>query len=231
MRFLFSFLVLSFFLISCKDQHEIDLKNKAIQERNIANSKIIEHEKNLELKSLELNRLTNEIKNLNQTIEQLKTENRNLKLTPRFFFDEAISVYTKSTSNEGDEKALTAFQIIIDRFPDDPLYEAAQVKIKEIQKRIKDRAAKLKKDQAKVRNLIKLCESKTRAAEATEKQHVAFNMFGQLNMNLVMLGQRRSEALQSEASAAQEKAKLLLKDVPDPNDELSNAIDRCTNFI
>lgn len=156
----------------------------------------------------------------------LKEENKQLKQTAHFAFQGAISL-TGSNSDEGDAKAIEAFQVVIDRFPTDPLASVAKTKTAELNKAIKQRAAALMATQAKVRKLIKTCQAQTAKEIRISRDSLVFNSNNQINMNRAMAGERRAEKHRRAAEKAKEKAEELLKSVPDPDGRLAEALEKC----
>jgi hypothetical protein len=217
-------------LIGCKDQEAIDAKLKALQERDESRQLNDQYKAELSQRDANINSLETQIKKLKSELKVISAENKELKLTPRYFYDQAISVYKASSSNEKDEEAIKAFEIVVERFPEDSLSKVSKKKIKEIRKRIKKRIRDLKRAQAKVRKLVKRCTSKSKAVEPTRKRHVAFNMFGRMNMNFAMIGMRKIDRLEAAAREAKEKARNLLKDTPDPDGELRKAVEKCDDY-
>lgn len=160
-------------------------------------------------------------------VAEAQTEIKKLKQTPRYFFDQALDLMKASTDDAGDTKAIKAFQVVVDRFPEDAMATPARKRIEDLNDRIQDRAKKLRKAQEDVRRLIRNCKSDTIAAREAEDAGLVFNMFGEIEMNAVMAASRQGQAIRERATNAKEKAAKLLKEVPDPDGTLAKEVEGC----
>jgi len=175
----------------------------------------------------ELDAAQKEIGTLKTTLAAVQEENTKLKQTPRYYYDLALAEMAASETDDGDIKAIAAFQHIIDRFPGDPLIAEAQKKIKELQGRIDGRAKALAKAQSEVRRLISICQSNSRTAAGIHHRGLRFNAYNQMDMNLALDSAERAAVYEKRSTEAKEKAEELLKTVPDPDGSLMEKLRRC----
>jgi len=162
-------------------------------------------------------------------IEKLQAENLQLKQTPRFFFDQAVSeektADTANTSN-ADRAAISKFQDVVTRFPDDPLAQAATENIAKLNKRISQRDLAIQKAQGEVLRLVKTCHDATATVQRiSDNDMLMADRFNRLAINTNAL--LESSRYEKAAERAKEKAQALLQGVPDPNGALSQKVDSC----
>jgi len=197
------------------------------QDLSKAEGKLGDTRKLLETARATLATTQTNLKKITTELETARTEIKRLKQTPRYFFTEALSKAKASDDDYGDEKAIAAFQVVVDRYPEDPLAKVAKTRIGELKERIEGRAKKLKKAQAKVRKLIRICKTATERARKAHSSGIRFNMYNQIDMNSALAASRRGEKHQERAKKAKKKASKLLKTVPDPDGKLAEKVGKC----
>ena len=174
-----------------------------------------------------LEQARNELTSLKVDLSEARTENAQLKQTARFYFDQAVARMAASSTDDGDNAAIVAFQVVMNRFPHDPLEAAAQAKISDLTLRIAGRARTLANSQAEVRKLIQTCKSNSRQGHRTSGEGLVFNEFNQLNLNAALGASSRARPYEKKAQAAKESAEELLKKVPDPDGKLKEQVEHC----
>lgn len=175
------------------------------------------------------------ISEVKAALEQLQAENRRLKQTARFYFDQAIEAMKaadRADNNQADRAAISQFQEVTRRFPEDPLTKAAQQKTAELWKRIAGREADVKRAQGAVLRLVQQCRNEAVAAKHIHDQYpLRFNAFNEIDLNTALAGSREAEPHDKAVRAAKEKAEeLLRKEVPDPDGTLAKQIEGCDNL-
>jgi len=163
-------------------------------------------------------------------IARLQAENQQLKLTPRYYFDLAATAQgaaDAANTDEADKAAITAFQEVIRRFPEDPLGVLAADKVKELEKRIAGRVVALRRAQAEVLRLIGVCRQEAKIAEEISREHLVFTRGNDIDLNLAMAGTRRADPHRRAANKAKERAEELLSEVPDPGGQLADKVRGC----
>ena len=164
-------------------------------------------------------------------VKQLQEENQQLKETPRFFFDQAVTEMKNAEStntDEADRAAAARFQEIASRFPDDPLTQAATENIGKLNKWINERDLSIQKAQAGVLRLIKTChDAAATGRHIMDNNGLTTDAFNRLAVNSSAL--LESSRYQRAAGRAKEKAQALSQGVPDPDGTLSQKVDSCDN--
>ncbi|MBI5525526.1 MAG: hypothetical protein HY897_04265 [Deltaproteobacteria bacterium] len=165
-------------------------------------------------------------------LEQLRAENRELKLTARYYFDkavEAMNAADTAKNNQADHAAIARFREVIRRFPGDPLSDAAQQRINALVKRIFERDAAVEKAQSEVVALLRQCRNDAAMAKQIRTRALRFNVFNDLDPNSASAGNREAEPYDKAAKASRDKARELLRTVPDPDGMLAKQVDECDN--
>jgi len=164
-------------------------------------------------------------------IEKLQAENLQLQATPRFFFDQAVSeekTADTAHTSDADRVAISKFQEVVTRFPDDPLAQAATENIAKLNKRISERDLAIQKAQGEVLRLVKTCHDATATVQRISDNNMLMaDRFNRLAINANAL--LESSRYERTAERAKEKAQALLQGVPDPNEALSQKVDSCDN--
>jgi len=174
-----------------------------------------------------------EMAKLHARLAEVEAENTKLKQTPRYYFDQAVARMKASKDDAGDNEAVTAFQNVVDRFPDDPLGTAAENKIGDLKTRIGERGRKRRQAQARVRKLIKICRRNFRKSNEVSQGGMRFTHGGAggLDMNRLMAADRKAQPYRKKVEAAvREAEKLLAGGVPDPGGKLAAELRRCDEF-
>jgi len=159
----------------------------------------------------------------------LQAENVQLKQTPRYYFDQAVGAMKTADgadTDDADQAAITKFQEIVQRFPEDALSSAAKSKIKELNDRITGRARALAKAQQEVKRLINVCVSSSKQARRIEREGAEYYAFHPVDSGIVSYI-RRNEELSSRIAKAKESAMKLIDSVPDPGGRLLEMIKEC----
>jgi hypothetical protein len=162
-------------------------------------------------------------------VKQLQEENQQLKETPRFFFDQAVSEMKNAESantDKADRAAVTRFQEVVSRFPEDPLAQAATENISKLNKRISERDLAIQKAQVGVLRLVKTCHDATATVQRiSDNDMLTADRFNRLAINTSAL--LESSRYERAAERAKEKAQALLQGVPDPDKTLAQQVDSC----
>jgi prophage DNA circulation protein len=171
-----------------------------------------------------------------EQLAQLEAENQQLKQTAHFYFDQGTDELSKATSantNDADRTAITKFQEVVNRFPDDPLAAIATDKIKSVEKRISERHLELEKAQAEVVRLVKTCHESTVAVQRINGRNdvLVANRWDQLaiSASALLAHEREAKPYEEAAQKAKERAGALLENVPDPDKTLAQKVDGCDN--
>jgi hypothetical protein len=163
-------------------------------------------------------------------LEKLRAENIGLKLTARYYFDQAVEAMNaadKANTNQADHAAVARFREVVRRFPGDPLVGAAQQRISVLANRIFERDTAVEKAQTEVVALLRQCRNDAAIARQIRTRALRFNMYNELDPGSAAAGNREAEPYDKAAKAARAKALELLKTVPDPDGALSKQVEEC----